>query len=111
MLSWGFYGALVVQVCKYDYVNYTTQTATHPSLVDLYYLAFPKDRRWMKILVWGVALIETIQTAFMSHDAVMALGLGFGDRAALDSVHFDWLTLPLITAIGEHFNLIFYVVR
>jgi hypothetical protein len=38
----------------------------------------------------------------MSHDAVVALGLGFGDPVALDSVHFSWLTIPLLGAIGQY---------
>ena len=71
---------------------------------DIYYLAFPNDRIGIKYLVYGLALIETIQTAFMSHDAVMALGLGFGDPSALDNDHFAWMTIPLLSAIGQYFK-------
>jgi hypothetical protein len=67
---------------------------------DIYYLAFPNDRLGIKCLVYGLALIEMIQTAFMSHDAVMALGLGFGDLSALDAIHFAWITIPLMSTIG-----------
>jgi hypothetical protein len=71
---------------------------------DIYYLAFPNDKIGIKCLVYGLSLIEVVQTAFMSHDAVMALGFGFGDPTALDSVHFAWLTVPLITSVGQFFK-------
>ena len=74
------------------------------SNTDVYYLAFPNDRIGIKCLVYGLALVEVIQTAFMSHDAVMALGLGFGDPSALDDVHFAWLTIPLMSSVGQYFK-------
>jgi hypothetical protein len=40
----------------------------------------------------------------MSHDAIMALGLGFGDPSALDNVHFGWLTVPLMSSLGQYFK-------
>jgi hypothetical protein len=69
---------------------------------DIYYLAFPNDRLGIKCLVYGLALIETLQTAFMGHDAVMALGLGFGNPEALDNVHFAWVTIPLMSSVGQY---------
>ena len=38
----------------------------------------------------------------MSHDAVMALGLGFGYPEALDNIHFGWLTIPLMSSVGQY---------
>jgi len=49
LLNWGLYGALSAQVF-------------------LYYMAFPRDRFHSKALVYGVFLIETVQTVLLLHD-------------------------------------------
>jgi hypothetical protein len=71
---------------------------------DVYYLAFPNDKIRIKCLVYGLALVEVVQTAFMSHDAVVSLGLGFGDPSALNNINFSWLTVPLTTSVGQYFK-------
>ena len=100
MLSWGFYGALVVQVCEYDYANCTAQTATHPNLLDLYYLAFPNDRVLVKAFVYGLFTLETAQTIIMSHDATIFLGVEFANPAQLDLARLQWLSIPFMGSIG-----------
>jgi hypothetical protein len=32
----------------------------------------------------------------------MALGLGFGDPSALDNLDFGWLTVPLMSSLGQY---------
>ncbi|KAF9463137.1 hypothetical protein BDZ94DRAFT_1322042 [Collybia nuda] len=50
LLNWVLFGVLSVQVY-------------------LYYLAFPKDKRLSKTLVFGVYALETVQTILLSQDA------------------------------------------
>jgi hypothetical protein len=101
-MNWGLFGALVVQVCKR--LTFTRGLMSSCQNPDIYYLAFPNDRIGFKCLVYGLTLVETIQTVFMTHDAVMALGLGFGNPSALDDAHFSWLTIPLMSSIGPYFR-------
>jgi hypothetical protein len=102
MLSWGFYGALVVQVCKYDHLNYAAQTIIHPNSLDLYYLAFPKDRVFIKAFVYGIFAIETAQSIIILHDATIFLGVEFANPEQLDLIHLTWLSVPFMGSIGMH---------
>ncbi len=68
------------------------------SLLDLYYLAFPKDRRLIKCIVYGIYIIEFVQTILVTHDAFAIFGYGFGDLEALTDVHFNWLVVPIMGA-------------
>ena len=69
-------------------------------MLDLYYLAFPKDKKFTKYLVYGIYIVELVQTMFVTHDAFAIFGYGFGDIDALTGMHFDWLTIPLMSAVG-----------
>ncbi|PBK84782.1 hypothetical protein ARMGADRAFT_1169981 [Armillaria gallica] len=51
LLNWGLFGTLSVQLY-------------------LYYLAFPNDRRFIKYLVYGIYVIEFVQTMLIAHDVV-----------------------------------------
>ena len=76
------------------------------SVPDLYYLAFPKDRQFVKCLVYGTYIVEFVQTILVAHDAFAAFGYGFGDLEALAGIHFNWLSVPIMVAIGVY--CIFY---
>ncbi|KAK0484828.1 hypothetical protein IW261DRAFT_1560506 [Armillaria novae-zelandiae] len=43
----------------------------------LYYLAFPNDRRSTNYLVYGIYVIEVVQTMFITHDVFATCGCGF----------------------------------
>ncbi len=58
-------------------------------LLDLYYLAFPNDRRIVKYLVYGLYVIEIVQTILIAHDSFAVFGYGFGDMEALARLNFD----------------------
>lgn len=62
----------------------------------------------MKLLVYGVYTIETIQTILITHDAHEGYARGFGNLAALDSAHYEWLAVPILSGIGA---LSFIVLR
>jgi hypothetical protein len=69
--------------------------------LDLYYEAFPKDRQAYKWLIYGIYILEFVQTMLVTHDAFAMFGYGFGDVQAVTDIHFNWLTVPIMSGIGK----------
>ncbi|PBK61333.1 hypothetical protein ARMSODRAFT_981678 [Armillaria solidipes] len=92
LLHWGLFGTLSVQLY-------------------LYYLAFPKDRKFTKCLVYGIYIVEFVQTILFTHDAFAMFGYGFGDIKALTRMYFNWLTVPIMTAATASVGQGFYAYR
>ncbi len=80
---------------------------------DLYYLAFPNDRQFIKYLVYGTYIVEFVQTILLTHDAFAMFGYGFGDLDALTDVQFCWfIAIPVMSAVSAslytlHLGLVF----
>ncbi|KAK0459315.1 uncharacterized protein EV420DRAFT_314798 [Desarmillaria tabescens] len=92
LLHWGLFGTLSVQLY-------------------LYYLAFPKDRKFTKYLVYGIYIVEFVQTMLITHDAFAVFGYGFGDVIVLTDMHSDWLTVPVMGAAVAYVGQVFYAYR
>ncbi|PBK84766.1 hypothetical protein ARMGADRAFT_604653 [Armillaria gallica] len=92
LLNWGLFGTLSVQLY-------------------LYYLAFPDDRRFTKFLVYGIYVIELVQTVLVAHDTFAMFGYGFGDIDALTRINFRWLIVPLMSAVAACVGQFFYAYR
>ncbi|KAK0236470.1 hypothetical protein EDD85DRAFT_954338 [Armillaria nabsnona] len=92
LLNWGLFGTLSVQLY-------------------LYYLAFPNDRRLLKYLVYGIYVIESVQTILVAHDMFATFGYGFGDIDALTRMNFLWLTVPIMSAVAAGVGQVFYAYR
>ncbi|PBK95826.1 hypothetical protein ARMGADRAFT_989737 [Armillaria gallica] len=94
LLNWGLFGTLSVQLY-------------------LYYLAFPKDRRSIKSLVYGIYIVEFVQTMIITHDAFAVFGYGFGNMEALTSTdnQFYWLVVPIIGTMAASIGQGFYAYR
>ncbi|KAK0236478.1 hypothetical protein EDD85DRAFT_954346 [Armillaria nabsnona] len=92
LLNWGLFGTLSVQLY-------------------LYYLAFPNDRRFIKYLVYGIYIIEFVQTMLITYDGFSTFGYGFGDMDALTRVDFYALTVPITGAIATCVGQGFYAYR
>lgn len=71
-------------------------------LADLYYLAFPKDPRRNKLLVYGVYLLELVQTVMLTHSAFTVFGFGYGDLSQFNNVDLAWFEVPIISGIGKN---------
>ena len=67
----------------------------------LYYLAFPNGRAYIKCLVYGIYILESIQSALIIKDGFWKLVTNFGDVEAMDQLRMAWLSVPILTAIGE----------
>ncbi|KAK0241057.1 hypothetical protein EDD85DRAFT_763357, partial [Armillaria nabsnona] len=92
LLHWGLFGALTVQLY-------------------LYYLAFPMDRKFTKCLVYGIYLVEFVQTMIFTHDAFATFGYGFGDLKALTGMYSNWLTIPILSSVSACVGQGFYAYR
>jgi hypothetical protein len=67
----------------------------------LYYLAFPNDRVHIKCVVYGIYILEFIQSALVIEYGFRVYVTGFEDVNAIDQVGTTWLSVPILTAIGE----------
>ncbi|KAF8876048.1 hypothetical protein BD779DRAFT_176144 [Infundibulicybe gibba] len=92
LFNWGLYGTLSVQVY-------------------LYYLAFPSDRRLTRYLVLGLYLVETLQTALITHDAFMTFVVDYGNLPTLRNAQLEGLSTPMICAIVSCTVQLFFTYR
>ncbi|KIM42385.1 hypothetical protein M413DRAFT_70622, partial [Hebeloma cylindrosporum] len=80
LLTWGLQGVLCVQVYNY-------------------YLSFPRDPVYMKLLVYSSLALEISQTFMVTHDTFRIFATGYGDFSRLDNIHLLWLTLPILGGV------------
>ncbi|KAI0287411.1 hypothetical protein BC826DRAFT_49662 [Russula brevipes] len=78
--NWALYGVLVVQVYVYSY-------------------NFPGDRKLLKLLVYAIFLIETLQTALSGADLYYWFVSGFGNMDHLASPYAAAFDVPIIGAV------------
>jgi len=79
-LNWGFMGVLVVQIYYY-----------HEN--------FQEDRRIIKALVYGLALLDILQTVMITADAFHWFVYGFGNMAQLDETFLNSWDVPFLDSI------------
>ncbi|KAJ7135839.1 hypothetical protein C8R44DRAFT_769144 [Mycena epipterygia] len=88
LLNWAGFGVLAVQVC-------------------IYFLAFPGDRTFTKVLVVFVLVLEILETLSNTHDTIRMFGTDWGNMAVLDEVGWAWFSVPIIgsisAAVGQSF--------
>ncbi|KDR76220.1 hypothetical protein GALMADRAFT_466418 [Galerina marginata CBS 339.88] len=92
LLNWGLLGILSVQVY-------------------IYYLAFPTDLSTSKLLVYGVFLIELVQTVLLSHTAFDTFAKGFGNMNALNHIGMIWFIVPIMSSSVAFIVQMFYAYR
>lgn len=72
---------------------------SYVSHLDWYYLAFPKDRWQVKLLVYGVAMLDTAQTILVTSDIFDAYARHFGDQVVLNTSGLEWFAVPVLNGI------------
>lgn len=90
--NWTLYGVLVVQTYVYSY-------------------NFPDDRRPLKLLVYAVFLLETLQTALSGSDLYHWFVSGFGNMDLLSSPHLSAIDVPVIGSLVSLVVQLFFVYR
>ncbi|KAJ6546879.1 hypothetical protein B0H19DRAFT_953308, partial [Mycena capillaripes] len=88
LLNWGLQGALFVQVY-------------------IYFLAFPKDKLFHKLVVVFIVVAEILQTLGDTKDAIRIFGDGYGNPDVLELVGWAWFSTPVagstIACVGQLF--------
>ena len=64
-------------------------------------MSFPNDRWHWKFLIYFLFVVELAQTILATQDAYTVYAEGFGQFAALDNLHLLWLTLPVMSGLGQ----------
>ena len=66
----------------------------------MYYVAFPKDRYFLKLTVFVELFLETVQTIAVTHDVFKFFTVGFTDPAVINQVGTAWYSVPLMTGLS-----------
>ncbi|KAJ7137311.1 hypothetical protein C8R46DRAFT_613976 [Mycena filopes] len=91
-LNWGFAGIVVAQVY-------------------FYYSNFPGDRKSIKALIYGLAMLDIIQTGLVTADAFHWFVHGFGNMDQLNDTFLNSWDVPLIDSVISLIVQIFYCWR
>lgn len=110
MLDLFLFGILSVQTCRlFNAESDNLLYSTDYLLIDMFYLAHPKDRPVSKAIVYGVFLVVAAQTALAWHDFYALFCTYQGRRFTSDQnpyrkdLHlfsYTWFTIPASGAIG-----------
>lgn len=65
----------------------------------------------MKIIVYGLYLLELAQSIFIIQNAYQTFVLEFGDIAVFDKIGTGWLSVPIMTTITTSIVQIYYAHR
>jgi len=90
--NWCLFGVLVVQTYVYSY-------------------NFPDDRRTIKILVYGVFFLETLQTSLNGADLYYWFASGFGNFQHLISPYAGPFDVPMVGSLVSFIVQFFFVYR
>lgn len=74
------------------------------SHLDIYYLASSNDSWRTNALVYGVYLVETIQTVLLSYTAFKTFAAGFGNINAIINGSILWFSIPIMSSAGRFVN-------
>jgi hypothetical protein len=64
-------------------------------------MSFPNDRWHWKFIIYFLFVVEIAQTILATKDAYSVYAEGFGQFEALDNMHLLWLTLPVMSGLGQ----------
>jgi hypothetical protein len=80
---------------------YPTLQDTHAHYPDHYALSFPRDNRTIKVTVYGVFVLDTLQSITIASMCWYLLCSGWGRPAALLELNWTFCTIPAVTGVGE----------
>lgn len=59
------------------------------------------DRGYMKCLVYGIYFFEFVQSVLITETGFRTFVTSFGDVQVFNRIETVWLSVPILTAIGE----------
>ncbi|KAJ7654751.1 hypothetical protein B0H17DRAFT_1186154 [Mycena rosella] len=79
--------------------------------VYIFHVSFPKERAWLKALVYTIFVLDVAQTAIASHFAYALLVNGWGDPTALTHLPWSSAAVPIFTGLISAAVQIFFAWR
>ncbi|KAH8806876.1 hypothetical protein DL96DRAFT_600878 [Flagelloscypha sp. PMI_526] len=79
--------------------------------VYLYYVFFPMDQKWIKILVYSVFIIEVAQTAMRAYDMYNVEVIHWGIKSYVGHTILSWFATPILTAMSGGIVQIYFGYR
>ncbi|KAJ7474316.1 hypothetical protein FB451DRAFT_1558471 [Mycena latifolia] len=79
--------------------------------VYIFHISYPKERAWLKALVYTTYLLDLAQTAISSHFAFSVLCGGWGDPKALSDLPWSSVAGPIFTGLISAAVQIFFAWR
>ncbi|KAJ6554874.1 hypothetical protein B0H19DRAFT_1154709 [Mycena capillaripes] len=76
-----------------------------------FHVTFPNERAIIKALVYGIFLLEVVQTAITSHFAYATLVMGWGDHSVFVKLPWSSLATPIFTGITSASVQLFFAWR
>ncbi|KAF8918372.1 hypothetical protein CPB85DRAFT_79678 [Mucidula mucida] len=67
--------------------------------VYIFYLTFAGESNRIRVMVYILLLVETLQTFLMTSDAFHWFVFGWGERERLNDIHTKWLNVPLMSGL------------
>ncbi|KAJ6546850.1 hypothetical protein B0H19DRAFT_1379251 [Mycena capillaripes] len=99
-------GKFTIPVLVGTLVNWALQGALFVQIY-IYFLAFPKDKLFHKLVVVFIVVAEILQTLGDTKDAIRIFGDGYGNPEALELVGWAWFSTPIagsiIACVGQLF--------
>ncbi|KAJ6577851.1 hypothetical protein B0H19DRAFT_1370916 [Mycena capillaripes] len=99
-------GKFTIPVLVGTLVNWRLQGALFVQLY-IYFLAFPKDKLFYKLVVGLIVVAEILQTLGDTKDTVRIFGDGYGNPEVLELVGWAWFSTPIagstIACVGQLF--------
>ncbi|KAE9388428.1 hypothetical protein BT96DRAFT_1025464 [Gymnopus androsaceus JB14] len=92
MLNWGFMGVLAAQIYYYN-------------------RTFSRDKKKLKFLVYGLGVLDTLQSTMITADAFHWFVYGFGNTAQLNDIFLNCWDVPFLDAIISLVAQMFYCWR
>ncbi|KAJ7678591.1 hypothetical protein B0H17DRAFT_1078197 [Mycena rosella] len=79
--------------------------------IYFYHEQFPTDRSAIKALVYGVAILDLLQTAMVTADMLLWFVYGFGNMEQLDETFINSWDVPLLDSVISLVVQVFYCWR
>lgn len=79
--------------------------------IDIYHISFPNDARGIKLLVFGILILETLQVCLGAADIYYWFGAGYGNMIRLGRTYLSPFDTPLMGSLTSFTIQIFFCYR
>ncbi|KAL0566021.1 hypothetical protein V5O48_015994 [Marasmius crinis-equi] len=66
----------------------------------IYLINFPNDKTFIRLLVYGIFILDTAQTVLITFDTFNVFVYGFGDPGKIDDETLMWFDLCIVNGLG-----------